>query len=331
MIYHRRSTNCGAGPIHEAVILSGNERQARYRSALSLGQRAIVEFSAHEAGLPAYSGRHEVVEAHRGIVGTADAPGCAGREWPGSLARAYALGDVLLTQHRTAAGSHPATSTTSQSGEARCSWHRQRSAWRCSWVFATPLPPASGVTWPAARAGRWSLPPFLLMATGVSIAVRPWLVSRGRDPKTIGQVDPPAQEALIALAMYHALAVRRLRRARGAGSDRFRLAHDRVRITLGLRPIVHVAACWSIVLPPPPPWALGRWSGPGDAGLFLALDGCVVEPASIRAALTQLFFGIAPCPYYADMTHLRFALRPVVSVAVVDDPDGFGGLLPDRP
>jgi hypothetical protein len=124
---------------------------------------------------------------------------------------AYALGDVLLIGNTATAAEFPHLAQyvdhllVRRSALFLASSTERLAAGALVGVFATPLFLAGiGHIFLASRPGgtRWSLPPFVLMFTGVSMApfVHGSFFYVAEILKTIRQVDPPAQVALIALA-----------------------------------------------------------------------------------------------------------------------------------
>jgi hypothetical protein len=124
---------------------------------------------------------------------------------------AYALGDVLLIGNTATAAEFPHLAQYADNLLVRrsalflASSTERLAAGALVGVFATPLFLAGvcHIFLASQRGGtRWSLPPFLLMVIGVSIApfVHGSFFYVAEILKTIGQVDRPAQAALMALA-----------------------------------------------------------------------------------------------------------------------------------
>ena len=128
-----------------------------------------------------------------------------------AAAAAYTVGDTLLIGNTATAAEFPHLAQygdnllVRRSAVFLASSTERLAAGALVGVFATPLYLAG--LWhifQASKPGgtRWSLPPFLLMVTGISIAafVHGSFFYVAEILKTIGQVDAPAQAALIALA-----------------------------------------------------------------------------------------------------------------------------------
>jgi hypothetical protein len=133
-----------------------------------------------------------------------------------AAAAAYTIGDVLLLGNTATAEAFPHLARYADNLVVRrsalflASSTERLAAGALVAVFATPLYLA-GIwhIYQASKPGgtRWSLPPFLLLVTGFSIVpfVHGSFFYVAEILKTIGQVDPPAQGALIALATRTAL------------------------------------------------------------------------------------------------------------------------------
>lgn len=123
----------------------------------------------------------------------------------------YAIGDVLLIGNSATATEFPHLARhvdnllVQRSAVFLASSTERLAAGALVGVFSTPLYLA-GIwhIFQASRRGgpRWSVPPFLLLVTAVSTApfVHGSFFYVAEILKTIGQVDPPAQATLIALA-----------------------------------------------------------------------------------------------------------------------------------